>query len=207
MYRASLTPNLGGSAARQSVTGPARGSRVGTRPVPQMVPPSSASAAQPPSELPSRNPPTGQMADPARTRPKRVHDKPWIELGMTKTTYTRTQTPWGKEELTKKAWLEKKGLSPYLYEKLKRGEAMRAQMAREAEVEAEAAAAAAASQGHGQSTKRKLDEAAMDEEDEAFDEDEDYDDDDDDDDDDSSDDGCPRRAGAPSPDSDADYIP
>lgn len=154
------------------------------------------------------------MADTARARPKRVHNKPWIELGMTKTTWTRTQTPWGKERLTKKAWLEKQGISPYHYEKLKRGDEMRAQMAREAEAEAAEAAmaapAAAASEGHGQGTRRKLGEAAMDEEDqefgEEFDEEEDYDDDDDDDDN-GSDDGSPRRAGAPSPDTDADYVP
>lgn len=116
-------------------------------------------------------------------------DKPWNALGMSKSMWSATQTPWGREGLTKEKYLEREGLTPYLYKKLERGEQMRALQARKI---AEAAAAAASRQpGTGTSRTR----SAADEGQEVEEDDED-------------DDGASRgRGGAPSPDSDADYSP
>ncbi|KAI7786621.1 hypothetical protein LA080_002731 [Diaporthe eres] len=145
-----------------------------------------------------------------KARPKRVVDKPWNELGMSKSRWSATHTKWGRLGLTKEQYLEKEGISAYHFNKLERGEQMRAQQAREAAEAAQAAAAsgATASQGPGTGTKRTQSEADEGQEDEEIEEDEeeyheDYDDDDDDDDD----NGSRGRGGAPSPDSDDSYIP
>ena len=131
-------------------------------------------------------------------------EKPWNLLGMSKTRYYATRSDWGKEGLTKKQYLQREKVSPYHWKKLKMGEQMRAQQAREAAKAAaassssDAAAAAAASQKPGGGRKRTLPEA----EEEEYGEE--YDDDHDDDHDES---GSIGRDGAPSPDSDGDYIP
>lgn len=142
-----------------------------------------------------------------KARPKRVVDKPWNELGMSKSRWSATHTKWGRLGLTKEQYLEKEGISAYHFNKLERGEQMRAQQAREA-AQAAAASGATASQEPGTGTKRTQSEADEGQEVEEIEEDEEeyheeYDDDDDDDDD----GGSRDRGGAPSPDSDDSYIP
>lgn len=121
-------------------------------------------------------------------------DKPWIELGMSKAHWTATCTEWGRQGLTKEKYLEKQGLSAYLFNKLERGERMRAQQARGAD-QAAAASGATVTQEPGSGTKRTQSEAdeGQDLEDDEEDSEDDSEDEDDDD--------------APSPDSDASFIP
>lgn len=172
----------------------------------QYVTPPSAPAGQP------RTPGTSGAGGPGKkVRPKRVVDKPWNVLGISWTRWNREYTPWGKQGLTKAQYLKNMGISPYLYEKGKRGERM---MARE---EAEAEAADAASQkpgtGTGTGTKRTQSKANEGQEVEVLEKLEqglpyylEVDDDDEEDDDDV---GSFDRDGAPSPnpDPDADYRP
>lgn len=136
-------------------------------------------------------------------------DKPWIELGMSKAHWTATCTEWGRQGLTKEKYLEKQGLSAYLFNKLERGERMRAQQARGAD-QAAAASGATATQEPGSGTKRTQSEADEGQELEELlqDLEDDEEDDSEDDSEDEDDDGDSRdRDGAPSPDSDASFIP
>ncbi|KAG6368026.1 hypothetical protein INS49_002226 [Diaporthe citri] len=234
-FRPPPTLAEGSSAAHHSNPAFAHGSRAGASqpvlrlvPPSQYVPPSSAPAGQPshrpilprpPQPGPPQTGPTptrpgterqaaqapgtSQPGGPVnKARPKRVADKPWNELGMSKSRWSATHTKWGREGLTKEKYLEREGLSPYLFKKLERGEKMRAQQQREA-AQAAAAAPATASQEPGTGTRRtqsKSGEGQGVEED--LEDEEEYDEDDEDD-----DDGSLDRGGAPSPDSDADYIP
>lgn len=168
----------------------------------QYVPPPGAPGGQPQTTGTS-----GAGGPVKKARPKRVVNKPWNVMGISWTRWNREYTPWGKQGLTKAQYLKKIGVSPYLYEKGRRGERM---MARE---EAEAEAADAASQKPGTGTKRNQSKANQGQEVEDLEKLDqglpyylEVDDDDEEDDDDV---GSFDRDGAPSPDADpdADYRP